>query len=113
MVVGYSGDNCWLNEEPVPVVWGEAEGGDPLACADGSLGVLLGQLDVGHHLVVVDLAVDRATECVLLHWVSHLQGLDARYELGEKLLIDRSLHKYPACTETNLALVQKRGSVMK
>ena len=113
MVVAYSGYNCWLNEETVPVVWGQAERGDPLACVDNSLGVLLGQPDVGHHLVVVNLAVDRATECVLLHWVAHLQSLHARNKLGDELLIDRSLNKYPACTETNLALIQKRGSVMK
>ena len=105
MIVANSGYNCWLNEEPVPVVRGESELGDPLACVDGGLGVLLGQLDVGHHLVVMDLAVDRATEGVLLHGVTHLQGLNTRSELGDELLINWSLYKYPTCTETNLALV--------
>ena len=105
MIIANSGYYCRLNEEPVPVVSGEAELGDPLARVDGGLGVLLGQLDVGHHLVVMDLAVDRATERVLLHGVAHLQGLHARNELGDELLINWSLYKYPTCAETYLALV--------
>ena len=47
------------------------------------------QLDVGHHLVVVDLAVDGATERVLLHGIANLQGFDARNKLGNELLINR------------------------
>ena len=105
MIVAYSGDYCRLDEEPVPVVGGEAELADPLAGVDGGLGVLLGQLDVGHHLVVVDLAVDRTTERVLLQGVAHLQSLHACNELGEELLINLPLYKYPTCTETYLALI--------
>ena len=105
VIVAYSGDYCWLDEEPIPVVGAEAELADPLACVDGGLGVLLGQLDVGHHLVVVDLAVNSATERVLLQGISHLESLHTGDKLGEELLINLPLYKDPACTETNLALI--------
>ena len=105
MIVAYSGYYCWLDEEPVLVVRTEAELADPLACVDGGLGVLLGQLDVGHHLVIVDLAVNCATESVLLQGVTNLESLHTCDELGEELLINLPLYKYPTCTQTNLALI--------
>ena len=67
-----------------------------------------GEVEVEHDLVEVNLAVDGATECVLIQRITNLETLDTGDEALEELIIDVSVDEDSAGAETYLTLVEER-----
>ena len=67
-----------------------------------------GEVEVVHDLVEVNLAVDGATECVLIQRITNLETLDTGDEALQELIIDVSVDEDSAGAETYLTLVEER-----
>ena len=121
VLVLQAGNDGWPDEVSLGVFAGVAG----LPAVDGGP-VLPGQHDVAHHLLVVDLAVHRPAEGLLVQWISHTELAGLGHELLHEGLRNLSLkedlkHRRseagshtgsasdPAGTEADLSLVQEGG----
>ena len=104
MLISESCDHSGLNKEPGLILFFKIH---VSRVKSGSRSVS-GEVEVVHDLVEVNLAVDRATEGVLIQRITNLETLDTGDEALQELIIDVSVDEDSAGAETYLTLVEER-----